>query len=620
MWFDRLTQKSISELPDQIAHGRFQWQGKGIVRLNGHSNISDGDILIGDGADRCQLNSKTYSFLLPKKNTNTDIDLFNNAITTIGKQLEGSRKLISPMLPAAVVDSESQLLPFEALLEETIGKGHLHQISRKPRIDIRYDEVVTDVARAKRLAKGALVHLASHSECWQRQTLSGIVPKKVKARFSEDDFNIYDNIVYARLLDKLDKHLNSRIHTIERLNDTLEEALEFYGDSAVLHHQLQSKICSLWGQTFDAEATADTLQLLVDTLTRLKGMYLCIRNLKQSGLYLSVAKYAQVGHKLHRTNILNHDPHYRHLVILWDELSKHQQKSARSPSEAFQYEQKLACYYSQFSGLVLQQAMQRYLDESNKGFYFSNGLSFEWAGRTLSIKNEQHDWKLILSGPGNQTETLLHIVPWLNFTDIPDVETISDNTLIAWPGLNEIPTDHPSSYKHGVAISPMDLYCIERLGWHIDKRLNQILLERYGDSIEKIPKQPAHFLKESIEKNTIQLDESHPPELKILEDLDDEYLNLLTNHLEVSNAKVQAQDVIERVMEIRSLAICPVCESKNNLQSQTKGGFQVQCPKCNSRYLRRAKGGQEYEIKMLAENIGKGFSSLGRWFQFNSSL
>ena len=227
MWFDRLTQTKVKELPDLVEIGRFQWAGKNIECLNGHSPIQSGELLVGDGSGRCQLLSGSYSFILPQKDKNTDIDLFNNSISTIGRQLEANKKLISPMLPATVIDSESRLLPLEELLEDTLSKGHLHQISRNPRLDIRYAVEVTDVARAKRLAKGALVHLASHSECWQRQTLSGIVPKKVKARFSEDDFNIYENIVYARLLDKLDRHVNLRINTIERLNDTLEEALEF---------------------------------------------------------------------------------------------------------------------------------------------------------------------------------------------------------------------------------------------------------------------------------------------------------------------------------------------------------------------------------------------------------
>jgi len=267
--------------------------------------------------------------------------------------------------------------------------------------------------------------------------------------------------------------------------------------------------------------------------------------------------------------------------------------------------------------LVLQHAAQRYLDEGVKGEYYPTGLSFDWAGKKLSIIKEKYDWKLVLSGPEHKVETLLHLVPWLNFTEMPGTGSVSDNTLIAWPALDQIPTDHPTSCNYGVAISPMDLYCIERLGWYIDKKLNQILLRDYANSIDKIPKAPAQWLKDSGNVGSIQLNNSQPAELIILEDFGDEYLNSLMKQLEASNAKAQAQAVKARVMVIRTLEICPVCESKDShLQHQTKGGFQIQCPKCSSRYLRRTNNGQEYEIKMSAENIGNGFTARGRWFQF----
>ena len=77
-------------------------------------------------------------------------------------------------------------------------------------MDLRYEETVTEVSRARRLSQwNVYTHLASHSECWQRQTLSGIQPKRVLARFSEDDYAIYENRVYARLLDSLDNYLTS---------------------------------------------------------------------------------------------------------------------------------------------------------------------------------------------------------------------------------------------------------------------------------------------------------------------------------------------------------------------------------------------------------------------------
>ncbi|WP_438465548.1 hypothetical protein [Marinomonas sp. PE14-40] len=614
MWFDRLTQTKVKKLPDLVEIGRFQWAGKNIECLNGHSPIQSGELLVGDGSGRCQLLSGSYSFILPQKDKNADIDLFNNSISTIGRQLEANKKLISPMLPATVIDSESRLLPLEELLEDTLSKGHLHQISRNPRLDIRYAVEVTDVARAKRLAKGAFVHLASHSECWQRQTLSGIVPKKVKARFSEDDFNIYENIVYVRLLDKLDRHVNLRINTIERLNGTLEEALEFYSDSAALHHKLQNKICTLWGQVFDEETTTETLGLLEDTLIRLREMQLSIRNLKQSALYLKVARHAQVGGALHRTNILNHDSHYRHVATLWDELSKHQQKSVRTPTECFQDGQQLIEQYSRFVGLVLQQAIQPYLEKQIKNTFDGTELSFDWAGRTLAVKREEFDWKLVVIDEDGKQEILLNLVSWLSFTDYPVTKSTSANTLIAWPSLDQISSQQAISNSGGIAISPMDLYCIERLGWYIDKKLNQLLVANYAKPIEKIPQEPVKWIQKQELDKSIELINTQPPSLKILEDLNKGNLSDLDDRLDNSNAVVQKQAVNKRVMEIRALQYCPVCESKaNRLYGQSKDCFRVECSICQSnRYLKIFDGSLHFEIQLASDNS---FAARGRWHQ-----
>lgn len=616
MWFDRLTQANTKELPDHLETGRFQWLGKNSESLNGHSTIQEGELLVGDGTGRCHLNSSRGSFILPKKDSTTGIDLFNNAITTIGKQLEENNKLISPILPAAVVDSESHLLPIELRLEDILEKGHLHQISRNPRLDIRYDEEVTDVGRAKRLAKGALVHLASHSECWQRQTLSGIVPKKVKARFSEDDFNIYENVVYARLLDNLDLHLKNRINIIENLNDTLEQALEFYTDSAALHHKVREKICDLWGQTFDEEATSATLDLLAKTLKRLRDMHLCIRNLKQSNLYLLVSRYAQVGGALHRTNILNHDPHYRYLPTLWDELTKHQQKSVHSAVKCFKDGLQMMEYYSRFVGLLLLQALQPYLEDQKKNRFDKAELSFDWGGRKLTVKREGVDWKLISSDEEGKLETLLHLVTWWSFTDLPDIKSVSDNTLIAWPALDKISNDYPTSGNYGIAISPMDLYCIERLGWYVDQRLNKVLVVDYATPVEKIPQGPVKWIQNQGENNSVELINTQPPSLKILEDLNEGYLRDLEEHLESSNAIAQKLTVNKRVMEIRALQTCPICESNTNrLFSQDKSSFRVECSTCqSSRYSMVVDNQRNYEIQLADETIKNSFSVRGRWF------
>lgn len=611
MWFDRFTQSTRHDLPSQVESGRYIWQGKHTECLNGHSEIPPGQLLVSDGSERCSLNQTNHQFLMPDKNRQQDISLFENAITTIGKQLVHDGKLMSPMLPSAVVDADSHLLPMEKELQIILEKGHLHQISHRPRLDIRYEEEITDVARAKRLAKGALVHLASHSECWQRQTLSGVVPKKVKARFSEDDFHIYENRVYARLLDKLDTHLGQRIRTVEQLNDTLDKALRFY-DNLDIHHRLAHKVCDLWGQTFDEEATLETLTLLEETLTTLRAMHHSIRNLKQSGLYLLINRNAHIGGALHRTNILNHDAHYRFVAVLWDQLNQHQQRAKLSPAERFTQQQQLAEYYSQFTGLVLQHALQPYLPAEQRRHY-TNELEYSWAGRRFILQQQGLDW--ILSSAINTTATpsaLLHLTPITSFSDLPDGIAHSPNTRIAWPSIEQISAEHPLAANQQIPLSPLDLYCIERLGWLIDHIFTRILVQPYGQAIEKIPSKPTEWLKSSglLSGNCISITENTSPSIQIFEDLPAESARQMIEELENSNARSQAREVELRLEEIKAIEICPICSRQSKLQSQGNQSFRIECPGCSDRYFRN----NLFKLQVKKDNTPLSFAARGRWF------
>lgn len=616
MWFDRFTNAKCFNLPMQIESGRYIWEGEHAECLNGHSDIHKGELLVSDGSERCSLKQTTHQFLMPDKNRQHAISLFENAVTTIGKQLEQGGKLISPMLPSVVVDTDSHLLPLEKELHIILEKGHLHQISHRPRVDIHYEEEITDVARAKRLAKGALVHLASHSECWQRQTLNGVVPKKVKARFSEDDFHIYENRVYARLLDKLDAHLNQRIRTIEQLNDTLGEALKLY-DNSNIDFRLSRKICDLWGQTFDEEATLETLTLLEETLTTLRAMLHSIRNLKQNGLYLLINRNAQIGGALHRTNILNHDAHYRHISVLWEMLSQHQLRLKSSSAEQFIHNQELSEFYCRYVGLHFQHALTPY-SSNDECKYESKEKLFSWAGREFKLIREGFDWALV---ENRGQADVLRIKTWLGFHELDFDKTSS---LIGFSSIGQ-ELEPPIDTDSAIPLSPMDLYGVERLGWFIDRVMTQLLVKHYGEPIMKLPQEVFNFLNgpNSTLKVSLNVTEDASPSLCVNEDVSDNFLSELIEMLIANNSHDQADSLKLRIAEIKELQHCPVCDSNTiRLYSQANNTFRLNCDNCNTRryLIENHLGERELQLK-LSDEAEDTFSSLGRWFSGrNSSL
>lgn len=580
MWLDRFSQEKLHELPSVIEPGRYQWLGEHDECLNKHSKICAGDILLSDGLARCQLSSGNYSFLQPSKELKPEIDLFGSAITTISKQMENHVDgLVSPMLPAAIVNAESNLLTVELKLLEALNKGHLHHISRRPRLDIRYDEEVTDAARAKRLAKGALTHLASHSECWQRQTLSGVVPKKVLARFSDDEYNIYENCVYARFLDKFEHHLQRRLSTLTTLLLTMDQAMKFY-QSQDIDFRLSKEVCELWGRTFDEEATSQASELLTGTIDKLQYLSQSVRSLKQSGLYLRISRNTQLRGALHRTNILIHDPHYRHLAILWEQLEIAMSSTKASPEEQLGHSQELSDAYSRYVGLVLKHALHPYLHGEKEG---------EWAGRKLRLQQSGLEWQLVHVGVGcsGDNEILLTIVPWFSHVSLDKgFERNNKNQIIVWP--NAGGTAHQGVYeKDLVTISPSDMYCVERLGLIVDRALYKQVLTAYRKPIVKVPQKPLEF----AQKLTSISVDSQQHSLRLFGEVNQKELKQLKDLLMQTNAREQAVALEVRNKEIESLIVCPICLSRTNFVSQSTGLKQT-CSCGLSRYLKDTNDGR----------------------------
>lgn len=601
MWVDRLSGEPSSVLPDNVEPGRY-WIKKSDLTFNGHTEKLHG-VLVSDGSDLCQIGSETRRFVLPEKSLDAKIELFSRALET----LDGSfveECLQSPLMPAAVIDDQIHLLPFEVQLLEVVKKGHLHHISTRPRLDLHYEDEVADIARAKRLAKGALVHLASHSECWQRQTLSGVVPKKVLARFSEDDYNIYENRVYARLLDKVERHLQRRIELLKQLQATLSQALEFY-EATDLDYRLTASICRLWGQTFDEVATGKASELLEKTLGVLRFLFKTIAGLKQSGLYLLVHRNSQVGGSLHQTNILAHDAHYHHVGILWDDLNKTQFKDHSTPEERFRQNQFLAQLYSNFAGLVLRHALYPYMSGQDEAV---------WAGRTLRLKQAGLEWTLVSSVSNVdfvEDEVLLTVVPWLRFIACPQEVLIQKSNVvtgarvIAWPALEQV-SNQAALNGCQIALSPFDFYCVERFGQLVDHALYKNILQYYGNPIIKVPSK-ALGLAGGV--RALHVDEKRH-QLVVREELSEELLADLDHALCVANSPQLSSMLELRQKEILALQFCPVCASNVKVVFQEPAGFRANCGKCRTeRYLQY----QNNNLTFL-QKVGGGldFRTLGR--------
>lgn len=573
---DRITGQPLNGLPEMVYSGRYLLRQK--ATLNRHTLLEVDSLLSTDGSSRCQLEALASPFATTEKDAEADLELFRDAVTSIVRLMAAGDEHPSPLMPAAIISEQGHVNALEQQLAEVLRKGHLHSIAKRPRIDLKYEEAVTEVSRARRLTSSTYTHLASHSECWQSMSLLGVTPRKVLARFSEDDYSIYENRVYARLLDELDKYLTRRLKYIQALRDGLEEALEF-SQSAVVHYLLRDEICALWGGTYSPGQTEQQLKETLTTLETVSAQHKCIRGLKQGGLYLQVPRSLQVGASLHRTNILTHDQHYRHVALLWDELHNACQQANRTPAQVLAANQQLELDYSVYTGLVLRQALLRYVP-------LKDGSTC-WANHQISIRQDGLNWQLMVDN-----NTKLELVPWACSCALPDdTKQLPSQRVICWPGIELEDSLDTVLIGCALRVSPMDLYVVERMGALVDQVLSRVMLAGYALPVMPLPG-PVVVAGQMIKGLKVQGNQ-----LQVLNHLaDEDAANMRASFVKHARPELgQAFD--SRLKELQALSCCPVCAATSELTAQSDGGFSSVCKQCETkRYWRKVTGiGWEYQ-------------------------
>ena len=600
-FLDRLTGGKLSHLPDVFLPGRYCLLEPLVV--NGHSHLQPGDLLSDDGSGVLRIQD-TESQVLAIDQSDDDLadsDLSSEAIISIARKIAHAHDAnVSPMLPAEMA-AQCALEELERDLAAVLRDGHLHSISDRPRRDLRYDDLVAPVARARRLATSALSHLASHSDCWQQRTLSGVQPRKVLARFSEDDYAIYENRLYKRLLDRLDRHLARRLARIRGVNSRLERALEFQ-DSEQTHFRLRQDICRLWGESYLDDKTGMQLEAGKRALSDLESQLRAIRGLKQRGLYSLVPPASVIPAQVHRTNILNHDPHYRHLPPLWEKLKDDREDRLLPPEERLARQLQLQLAYVSYVGLVIRRALERYgLRRADGNFVFS------WAGRRFVLRRDVHDWVV------TQSEGFtLRIVPiaWFG-ASINIRESLEPGRIVCWPGM---PTSVAS--PQSLPVSPLDLYVVEKVGKLIDEWMLRQLLQGHGRKLGPLPT-PAKKLTETWPE---QFESISPTHVRLLAPLDAQKAVKLKASLKDS-ANSQVEDAVGVAIE-QVIALAQLCGHPARFERGQQQDFYCQCGTCQVSWALNTTGKRrQFSMRPKgASNIpeANGFVWSGRdWLEFD---
>ena len=489
-WYDRVTGESIKELPEIVIPGRFLTNK--ICTFNGYLTLEKGDFLLNDGTDKFHIDNLgsahgRFSIVEKVDNNSAELDIIESAVLAYQDSVDIGNKS-SFLIPEKLL-ARFEILKFEKLLLDLLGKGHLQEIARRPRMEMIYEEYLVPVSRAKKISSSANVHLASHSECWQTRTFDGVIPKKVLALESEDQLNIYENRVYVKLLGRVEHYLVKRIAEVNELEEIFKEAMNFQ-EAENIHFELRENICTLWGEGFSDDSNADDAAVHGGkTLDILKNMLKKVRTLQHSKLYRLLTHKLHVPLKLKMTNILSHDQHYRHVARLWDGWLVTQLVEKREPKDIYNNNKKTANSYVRYCFDLVKRTL------SELGFSETGGHVFSRDGSSqLKISvNENSEINLTSAS----TKHCLILVPF--FTEIYIDESIKhteENQRVFLSLCNK-----NNLNDNLICSSPTNFYSIEALALFLSKWLAKQTYKGLGSNITKVP--------QTLLDHLDQLDNSH---------------------------------------------------------------------------------------------------------------
>lgn len=194
----------------------------------------------------------------------------------------------------------------------------LEAVCQNPRSHLRVDEEMTAVPRVRKVARAAIVRLVSHKEDWDRPTVLGVRPRRVLALVAEDDVDIYENRVAARLVDHLATYLRFRLEQLGRIRSMIEQSSEHAVSAAGGHFWRQRRLCELWAAAVGDARAEQSAKRTADLVESLYGR---VRKLFDSPLYRAVP--ARSGPlQLRYTNVFESDSQYRQVARLWREWSR----------------------------------------------------------------------------------------------------------------------------------------------------------------------------------------------------------------------------------------------------------------------------------------------------------
>lgn len=205
------------------------------------------------------------------------------------------------------------------------GLKGFQSIIENPRNVIREDELIVNVANAKKTGSDVVRHLATHASLVEdfNEETGDVRPNKVMQKYREDSIGqVYENRVVFTSLEMAYQFVKIRY---DALFDVMSEE---FGAKLKFKTDMESATESIHMDMFlhikDIDGALDTDDKNRDVFNRISRLYRILSNDMNSHFAKHMAKYPQVKGSITKTNVLKKNKNYRAVVELLDYLKGYQ--------------------------------------------------------------------------------------------------------------------------------------------------------------------------------------------------------------------------------------------------------------------------------------------------------
>ncbi|WP_291998522.1 hypothetical protein [Candidatus Accumulibacter sp. ACC012] len=579
--------------------------------VNGDIPLNARQAILSDGRAQCHIGGANGAFLESGRSESevAEHDLLALSLATLVQTVmeEGGIKFC-PLMPARLGEL-AELTDLDKALVRLMK--HLHEIARRPRSSVYYCSEVSPLSRATRVAPAAEIRLAAHSEDWHRRTLSGVQPKRILALFSEDEWAIYENCVFARLLDRLDCYLRNRVAMVEALTRKYQAAQRLLNlKSEHLYHRFRTSLCELWEEALSERETELAINRADSSMEVISSLAKRINVLRQSELYGRIPRNTQVPEQLRDTNILQHDQHYRHLRELWFLYQNRAAEMRAAPAEVYDRNQKLFEHYVLYVGMLVRRVLSEIrLLKLDAG---KSTIHFTFAGNQGKMVRQNDEWLLTYSG------ARLIIVPALYpLSDGGNIGLPADRIRVYCHSRGavqeSVSPERPWGSSGPVIVNPLEFYGLERIRVLIERFLWKPLFTGYGDPLPTLPDAASQWLiSVGIATSASSTSTSRLAMATPLSDAKHKQLEIWLNSEQIND---QSRSEIRRRDDgLTVLATCRHCGKSAFASFKPRtGGFLAECSQCLTKWGIFSTKDQRIAKFMVSGVQGASFESHGAW-------